>query len=264
MLRTWRVFPSAKPRGARPTDEYVGLARWRCSLMADTWDEHNRTMADNDKKRDAVQAPSLAERFSGFDPATLFEAAGRQGMIDPAIRPAWRGAKICGVAATVECPPGDNLMLHLAVAEADEEVVLVANVSSFLLAGAWGEVLTVAAQARGIVGLVIDGAVRDIDAIERLGFPIFSRGLAIGACSKERPGKLNQPVQIGGVTVRPGDIIVGHSDGLVVVDRTRADEVYENAAKRQHKEAEMIEQLRRGRTTVELLGLSGFGGQKRS
>jgi 4-hydroxy-4-methyl-2-oxoglutarate aldolase len=182
-------------------------------------------------------------------------------MIDPAVRPAWRGAKICGVAATVECPPGDNLMLHMAVAEAEEEVVLVANAGSYLLAGAWGEVLTVAAQARGILGLVIDGAVRDIDAIERLGFPIFSRGLAIGACTKERPGTLNRPVQIGGATVRPGDIIVGHSDGLVVVDQNRAEEVYENATSRQQREEEMIRQLRQGRTTVELLGLARFGHQ---
>ena len=242
----------------------LGLAEGRCSLMTNTGIDHNRDMADNDKKRNGVQAPSLAERFSSFDPATLFEAAGRQGMVDPAIRPAWRGAKICGVAATVECPPGDNLMLHMAVAEAEEEVVLVANVSSFMLAGAWGEVLTVAAQARGIVGLVIDGAVRDIDAIERLGFPIFSRGLAIGACSKERPGTLNEPIQLGGATVRSGDIIVGHSDGLVVVDQTRADEVFENATKRQQREAEMIEQLRRGRTTIELLGLPDFRGHKRS
>jgi 4-hydroxy-4-methyl-2-oxoglutarate aldolase len=223
--------------------------------------DQKTNMADNDTKRNAAQSTSIAERFSSFDPATLFEAAGRQGMIDPAVRPAWRGAKICGVAATVECPPGDNLMLHMAVAEAEEEVVLVANAGSYLLAGAWGEVLTVAAQARGILGLVIDGAVRDIDAIERLGFPIFSRGLAIGACTKERPGTLNRPVQIGGATVRPGDIIVGHSDGLVVVDQNRAEEVYENATSRQQREEEMIRQLRQGRTTVELLGLARFGHQ---
>lgn len=212
-------------------------------------------MADYDTKQNVAQATNIAERFSCFDPATLFETADRQGMIDPALRPAWLGAKICGVAATVECPPGDNLMLHMAVAEAEEKVVLVANVGSYLLAGAWGEVLTVAAQARGILGLVIDGAVRDIDAIERLGFPVFSRGLAIGACSKERPGTLNRPIQIGGATVHPGDIIVGHSDGLVVVDHNRAEEVYEKAASRQQREEEMIRQLRQGRTTVELLGL---------
>jgi 4-hydroxy-4-methyl-2-oxoglutarate aldolase len=220
-------------------------------------------MADYNTRQNVV-TPGFVERFSRFDPATLFEAAGRVGMIDPAIRPAWLGAKVCGVAATVQCPPGDNLMLHIAVAEAERDVVLVANAGGCLTAGAWGEVLTVAAQARGIAALVIDGAVRDIDAIERLGFPIFSRGLAIGACSKERPGTLNEPVQIGGSTVSSGDIIVGQSDGLVVVDQNRADEVYDNAVGRQQREAEMIEQLRQGHTTLELLGLTDFRHKKGS
>src|SRR5262245_56968513 len=95
------------------------------------------------------------ELFAEFDPATLYEAAGQKGMIDPAIRPAWPGARVCGRAATVECPPGDNLMLHVAVANATPGVVLVATVGGYLSAGAWGEILTAAAQARGIAGLVI-------------------------------------------------------------------------------------------------------------
>ena len=120
--------------------------------------------------------PSL-ERFLIFDPATLYEAAGLRNMVDPTIRPAWPGAKICGVAATVQCPPGDNLMLHQAVAAAVQGQVIVANTGSYLLTGAWGEILTVAAQAKGIVGLAIDGAVRDIEAIAGLRFPIFSRAI---------------------------------------------------------------------------------------
>src|ERR1039458_8434874 len=124
----------------------------------------------------------------GFDPATLYEAAGLRGMVDPSIRPAWRGARICGVAATVECPPGDNLMLHHAVAAAKPGEVIVARTGGYLLTGAWGEILTVAAQVRGVTGLAIDGAVQDIEAIAEHGFPIFSRGLAIGAATKQRPG----------------------------------------------------------------------------
>ena len=110
-------------------------------------------------------------------------------MVDPSIRPAWAGAQLCGVAATVECPPADNLMLHHAVAAAIPGVVIVANLGGYLLKGAWGEILTVAAQARGVVGLAVDGAVRDIEAIKEHAFPVFSRGLAIGACTKERPGR---------------------------------------------------------------------------
>ena len=195
------------------------------------------------------------ERFGDFDPATLYEASGRRGMVDPAIRPAWRGARVCGPAVTVECPPGDNLMLHVAVAHARPGVVIVASVGGYLQAGAWGEILTEAARARGIAGLVIDGAVRDIDAIEASGFPVFSRGLAIGSCTKERAGKVDVVIQLGGAAVRPGDLVFGNADGLVIVERDRIDDVYQAAAGRRRKELEIITKLREGRTTIELLGL---------
>ena len=191
----------------------------------------------------------------GFDPATLYEAAGKQGMVDPSIRPAWAGARICGPALTVECPPGDNLMLHHAVAAAVPGVIIVASLGSYLLTGAWGEILTVAAQVRGVAGLAVDGAVRDIEAIAARRFPIFSRGLAIGACSKEQLGSIEVPIQFGGVVVRPGDILVGDADGLVAIDQDRAEAILETATRRRVKEAEMIEQLSRGKTTIELLGL---------
>jgi len=206
--------------------------------------------------------PSLAktfdtvERFVDFDPATLYEAAGRKGNVDPAIRPAWRGAKVCGRAITVECPPCDNLMLHIAVANAKPGAIIVATVGGYLLAGAWGEILTEAALARGVAGLVIDGAVRDIDAIEALGFPVFSRGLAIASCSKERPGKLDVPIQLGGTAVRPGDLVFGNADGLVVIEQGRIEEVYQAAVERRKRESEIITKLRQGRTTLELLGLA--------
>jgi 4-hydroxy-4-methyl-2-oxoglutarate aldolase len=202
-----------------------------------------------------VAIDSIAGRFAGFDPATLYGAAGHVGMVDPAIRPSWPGARICGIAATVQCPPGDNLMLHHAVAAATPSVVIVANIGCYLLAGAWGEILTVAAQAKGVAGLAVDGAVRDIAAISEKGFPVFSRGLAIGSCTKERFGGLNVPIQFGGVTVRPGDIVLGDIDGIVIVSQERADEILAAATARQAREAEIMEQLRNGKTTIELLRL---------
>jgi 4-hydroxy-4-methyl-2-oxoglutarate aldolase len=201
---------------------------------------------------------SVVDRFIGFDPATLYEAAGLRGMVDPTIRPAWAGAQICGIAATVECPPGDNLMLHHAVAAAQPGSVIVALLGGYLLTGAWGEILTVAAQAKGVAGLAVDGAVRDIEAIAELAFPVFSRGLAIGACTKERVGKIGVPILFGGVMVRPGDIIFGNADGIVVLEQERADEIYEAAMARRDREAQMIAQLRNGKTTLELLGLPGL------
>jgi 4-hydroxy-4-methyl-2-oxoglutarate aldolase len=198
------------------------------------------------------------ESFLAFDPATLYEAAGLRGMVDPTIRSAWVGARICGPAFTAVCPPGDNLMLHHAVAAAPPGVVLVATLGSYMLTGAWGEILTVAAQARGITGLVVDGAVRDIEAIAQHGFPVFSRGLAIGACTKERFGKLQVPIVLGGATVSPGDLIFGNADGLVVLERARVDQVYEAALARQRREEGLMQQLRAGKTTLELLKLPGL------
>lgn len=206
-------------------------------------------------KPGTAKAGGSADRFADFDPATLYEAAGRQGMVDPAIRPAWHGARVCGRALTVECPPCDNLMLHIAVAHARPGVVIVATVGGHLLAGAWGEILTEAARARGVAGLVIDGAVRDIDAIEALGFPVFSRGLAIGACTKERAGTLDAPILLGGITVRSGDLVFGNTDGLVIIEQERIEEVYAAALGRRKRESEIIARLRQGRTTLELLGL---------
>jgi 4-hydroxy-4-methyl-2-oxoglutarate aldolase len=123
------------------------------------------------------------------------------------------------------------------------------------MAGAWGEILTVAAQAKGVAGLAVDGAVRDIAAISEREFPIFSRGLAIGSCTKERFGSLDVAIQFGGVAVRPGDIVVGDVDGLVIVAQERAEEVLAAASARRVREAEIMEALRQGKTTIELLRL---------
>jgi 4-hydroxy-4-methyl-2-oxoglutarate aldolase len=198
------------------------------------------------------------ERFSRFDEATLFEAAGQRGMVDPGIRPAWPGAKVCGIAVTVVCPPGDNLMLHRAVALSSAGSVIVADAGGYLRAGAWGEILTVAAQSRGVRGLVIDGAARDMEAIAALGFPVFSRGLAIGACTKKQKGTFNHTMIFGGQVVRPGDVVVGGADGVVVIDQDRAEAVYNAAVERQNRELAIMRELREGKTTLELLGLSRY------
>ena len=202
-----------------------------------------------------TRCEGMIERLRGFDAATLFEAAGRRGMVDPAIRAAWPGARLCGVALTVECPPSDNLMLHHAVAAASRGVVIVGKIGGYLAAGVWGEILTVAAQCRGVTGLAVDGAVRDIEAILRRGFPVFSRGLAIGACTKERFGTLDRPIIFGGVMVRSGDVIFGDGDGLLVIEQERLDAVIVAAAARLSKEETIIEQLQAGRSTIELLHL---------
>jgi len=200
-------------------------------------------------------SPELIRQLAEFDAATLYEAAGQRGMVDPAIKPMWLGAKVCGPAVTVSCPPRDNLMLHYAVAVAEPGSVLVATAAGYQYAGAWGEVLSVAAQARGIGGLVIHGAVRDIEAITERRFPIFSRGLSIGACRKEQIGTLHEPIDLGGVTVRSGDIVVGTADGVVILDSQLIDQVLKDAIARRAREAEIFRQLQARKTTIEILNL---------
>jgi 4-hydroxy-4-methyl-2-oxoglutarate aldolase len=197
----------------------------------------------------------VIRQLGEFDAATLYEAAGQRGMVDPSIKPVWPGAKVCGPAVTVSCPARDNLMLHHAVAVAEPGSVLVASAEGYQYAGAWGEVLSVAAQARGVAGLVIDGAVRDIEAITERHFPVFSRGLAIGACKKERIGTLQEPIDLGGVIVRWGDIVVGTGDGVVVLDATTIEPVLSSAIARREREAEIFRQLQTGKTTIEILKL---------
>lgn len=198
---------------------------------------------------------ALLDELATFDTATLYEASGQKGMIDPSIRPIWKGARLCGPALTVVCPPGDNLALHHAVTIAEPADVLIASVGGYLLAGAWGEILTVAAQARGVAGLAIDGAIRDSEAITQRGFPVFSRGVAIGACTKEKRGELNVPLSFGGALVRPGDIVVGDADGLVVIPQESVEATLVSARQRRIKEQKFMDQLQAGKSTLELLNL---------
>ena len=202
----------------------------------------------------------VIRHLAEFDAATLYEAAGQRGMVDPAIKPMWLGAKVCGPALTVSCPPRDNLMLHHAVAVAAPGSVLVATAEGYECVGAWGEVLSVAAQARGIAGLVIDGAVRDIEAITERCFPVFSRGLAIGACKKEQIGTLHEPIDVGGVTVYSGDIVVGTADGVVILEIESIEPVLQGAIARREREAEIFRQLQAGKTTIEILHLPRWNG----
>lgn len=187
--------------------------------------------------------------------ALLHEAMGRRGALSGDIKPVHPECELVGRALTVHSRPGDNLMLHLAISRAQPGDVLVVTVDGFIEAGGWGELATVAAQLRGIKGLVIDGAVRDVAAIRRLGFPVFSRGISIKGTTKRERGELNGPITIGGVQVQPGDIVVGDSDGVVVVPKQEMEQVLAKAHEIKRREQRLIQELREGRLTLDLLGL---------
>jgi 4-hydroxy-4-methyl-2-oxoglutarate aldolase len=199
--------------------------------------------------------PQLVEAFRALPAATVYEAAGQRGMVSPAIRPVYPEAKLCGPALTVKCHIGDNLMIHKAVSIAQPGDVLVISIGNDVQSGAWGEILTTAAQSRGVAGVVIDGAVRDAEATLRRRFPIFSRGLAVGATMKRNLGLINHPLVCGNMYVEPGDLIIGDIDGVVVVPRERCAEVLRASQEREERERVLMEKIAKGATTLELLKL---------
>jgi 4-hydroxy-4-methyl-2-oxoglutarate aldolase len=207
-----------------------------------------------------MRSDDLAVELAEFDVATLYEASkGAAAALDPGIRPAWPGATVCGRALTVQGHPGDNLWLHHAVSSASPGEVIVADVGGHL-AGYWGEVLAVAAMSRGVVGLVIDGGLRDVTELEALAFGSFSRGVSIGATGKFHDGQVNVPVVIGGALVRPGDYIVADADGAAVLPPGAVASTLASARARRENEHASFARLRAGETTHEIFGLRSRNG----
>jgi 4-hydroxy-4-methyl-2-oxoglutarate aldolase len=197
--------------------------------------------------------PEQRATLARLGAATLGESGGRA--MRARIHPVWPGAAVVGPAVPVRCAPGDNLAIHVATATAPAGSVLVVAIEGQPELGHWGEVLTTQAQARGIAGLVIDGGVRDVAALRRLGFPVFATMLALRGAQKVAEGSVGEPVEVGDVAVEAGDVIVGDGDGVTVVPGARLAEVLAAGADREAKEAAMFDQLRAGATTLELLNL---------
>jgi 4-hydroxy-4-methyl-2-oxoglutarate aldolase len=187
--------------------------------------------------------------------ATVHEASGGKGALSSRIKPISPEMKLCGSALTVKAQPGDNLVFHKALYVAQPGDVIVADAQGYTEAGPWGEVMAVAACARGITGLVINGAVRDAEAMTALGFPVFARAVCIKGTEKAYLGAINHPLNLDNITIHPGDLILGDRDGLVVVAREEAETVLEKSLAREEKEKDIMERLRRGETTLEIYGL---------
>lgn len=190
-----------------------------------------------------------------FGSATLHEAQGQTGALAAAIKPLAPTVRLAGPALTVDAKPGDNLVIHYALTLAKPGDVLVVDAKAYIDAGPWGDILTLAAQTAGIAGLIIDGAVRDSDAILDMRFPVFSRGLSICAAQKNQPGKVNVPIICGGVAINPGDWMMGDRDGVVAIPRQNVSSVIAAAGRREATEAALRHGIAAGRSTVELLGL---------
>ncbi len=201
----------------------------------------------------------IVERLAQYSAATLFEVGDEVSALAPGIAPLYRPIRLSGPAYTVLADPGDNRVVHLALAKAPPDSVLVVASGMEVEKAFWGEIMTEAALARGLRGLVTDGAVRDTEAIRNRSFPVFCAGTAIPGTAKTLPGRLNEPVVLTQVLIRPGDLIVGDDDGVAVVDKEKALQVLEKAQARVEKETTYLERLRRGELTVDLLQLRKEG-----
>ncbi|MEE1923324.1 dimethylmenaquinone methyltransferase [Pseudomonas sp. 148P] len=195
------------------------------------------------------------ERARLLGTSTLYEASHLPTAVDSAIRPVWDGAFVAGPAYPLECAPGDNLALHLAMERVPRGSVLVVGTGSFI-AGYWGEVLTVAAEAAGVIGLVIDGGVRDIVALRRRQFPVFARGISVKGTVKASVASLGSPFNFNGAWVTQGDLVVADEDGVVILPQGEAARILAEGQARADKESVMMDAISGGRTTLELMNLT--------
>jgi 4-hydroxy-4-methyl-2-oxoglutarate aldolase len=196
---------------------------------------------------------AAVDKLSRFGVATIHEAMGRVGLMQPYMRPIYTGARLCGPAVTVLLQPGDNWMLHVAAEQLQEGDIVVAACTVENTDGFFGELLATSYRARGAKGLIIDGGVRDVKDLAKMQFPVFSRAISARGTVKSTLGSVNIPVVCAGARVNPGDVLIADDDGIVVVPAGLAQQAADAAEAREANEADKRTKLADG-----MLGLDMY------
>jgi len=191
-------------------------------------------------------SPALVERAKAYASTILCDVAGRRGSLHGRVQPLAPSMKVAGPAFTVEARPGDNLGFHLALAVARPGDVLVVDGKGDLGSALFGDLMVTQAQAAGLAGLVVDGAVRDTTELIERGYPIFAAGRNPAGPTKGIPGRLSLPICVAGAPVNPGDLVVGDADGVVVIPRNDVEAVLVAAAKKLADEQQRLKEIAEG------------------
>jgi 4-hydroxy-4-methyl-2-oxoglutarate aldolase len=195
---------------------------------------------------------SVWEELAELGSATVHEAAGRSQVVDVDLVQVIPGSRAAGPARTVRCGQDDNLMVHAAVAEAEPGEVLVLTMPEPRPIALVGDLLATQAKGRGVAALLVDAAVRDVEELRELGLPVWSRYVRVRGADKKVPGTIGAPVEVGGATIRQGDVLVLDADGVAVVEQERVDEVLPAGRERAAREVDKRAKLQAGALSYDL------------
>lgn len=211
-------------------------------------------MSNSDIIKNFARVPAdIVAQAARFQPAILADVAGRRGALHGRIRPLHPSMKLAGTAFTVEVRPGDNLMIHAAISLAQPGDVLVIDGKGDLSSALMGTIMMTACKQLGLAGVIMDGAARDSLDIIEMDYPVFAAGTNPNGPTKNIGGRIGHPVSVGGVTIHPGDFVIGDNDGVVVVEREKIAGLLPIADKKVKDEAARIASIKTGNTAASWL-----------